>query len=451
MFQCSGSVFPTSFCAALPCAVITAVLKILVDRGQVGQFISDSENGILEDNACWSGFTFLVGFLIVFRTSQAYNRFWDGCTSSHRMRAEWFDACSALCAFCKYARADSEAVLRFQHVLVRLFSMLHAVALADTEDCQSGGIDEVRAFRYELVDVMGLDTDSLNAITQSDAKVELVFQWIQQLIVENIDNGVLHIPPPILSRAFQEIANGMVAFHDAIKISTIPFPFPYAQTCECLLIMHWLVAPVVISQWVSTPWWGAIFSFLQVFVYWSLNSIAVELENPFGRDANDIDARKMQEEMNRHLLLLLDPRTKKTPSLVGGIARCLGSEETCWEVTATGQQSLYEIWPQIKAESLRSDPPAKTSQHSAISGGNGAHEWAETPKDRCALLGLLMPCWTWAVPAESQMPAEPSRQASEGRTSQEAPEEQQGQDLSRDEGGAGCHKHRPSNHSARPG
>ncbi|CAK0830093.1 unnamed protein product [Prorocentrum cordatum] len=94
--------------------------------------------------------------------------------------------------------------------------------------------------------------------------------------------GVLTIPAPILSRAFQEIANGMCQFHEAIKIATIPFPFPYAQTCDCLLIMHWLVTPLVVSQWVSAPSWGALFSFIQVFIYWCLNLIAVEIEQPFG-------------------------------------------------------------------------------------------------------------------------------------------------------------------------
>ena len=34
---------------------------------------------------------------------------------------------------------------------------------------------------------------------------------------------------------------------------------------------------------------------LQVFILWSLNAIALEIENPFGFDANDIDAQAMQE------------------------------------------------------------------------------------------------------------------------------------------------------------
>jgi len=358
VFQCKGSVFPFAFFVASPCAAATFGLKWYIDRGEL-QAIGDGEtDSILRETATWSGFMFLVGFLIVFRTSQAYARFWDGCTSTHQMRAEWFDACSALVAFCKHSKAGQDSILIFQHTVVRLFSMLHAAALAEIEDSSSDDVEEVAAFKYELVDVAGIDAESIRAVKESDCKVELVFQWIQQLIVENIDTGVLTIPAPILSRAFQEIANGMCQFHEAIKIATIPFPFPYAQTCDCLLIMHWLVTPLVVSQWVSAPSWGALFSFIQVFIYWCLNLIAVEIEQPFGMDANDIDASTMQLEMNRHLLLLIQPQTKRTPRLSCRSVWNQGVSPTMADWDRNRRQSFSEVWSRIDTSPLLCPPPA---------------------------------------------------------------------------------------------
>jgi hypothetical protein len=55
--------------------------------------------------------------------------------------------------------------------------------------------------------------------------------------------------------------------------------------------------------------------FIQVFILWSLNFIAVEIENPFGTDANDLDGKGMQTEFNRQLLMLLQVRTTETPIL----------------------------------------------------------------------------------------------------------------------------------------
>merc|ERR1712032_273008 len=190
---------------------------------------------------------------------------------------------------------------------IRLFSLLHAAALGDIEDCyaESKHYSQVLAFRMELIDPEGISPESLRMIRDCDSKVELIFQWIQQLIVENIRTGVLSIPAPILSRSFQEIATGMVHFHEAMKISNVPFPFPYAQTCDALLMLHWIIVPFVVAQWVHKWWWAVAFSFLQVFTLWTLNLIAVELENPFGTDPNDIDSVQMQQVMNNHLRLLM--------------------------------------------------------------------------------------------------------------------------------------------------
>jgi len=286
----------------------------------------------MSESQAWSGFSFLVGFLIVFRTSQAYGRFWEGCTASHQMRAEWFDACSSLISFCKASCAPPETIHTFKSLLVRLTSMLHAAALGALEEGDlnefggedfheplGGGSVKRSADTYPLFKGNGdeyMDEESIRTIRNCDCRVELIFEWIQQLVVENIETGVLSIPPPILSRSFQELANGMVAFHDAMKISHIPFPFPYAQSCDLLLVFHWVLVPFVTSQWVSNPFWAAIFTFVQVFILWSLNLIAIQIDNPFGHDANDINADEMQDEINRHLQMLLEPTTDRTPRLI---------------------------------------------------------------------------------------------------------------------------------------
>lgn len=370
LFQIKGSVFPFSFFVATPCAFLTALLRYSIENEWVqGLGSADDPKGLLKDNTTWSGFVFLVGFLVVFRTSQAYARFWDGCTSMHRMQSEWFNACSCLMAFCKHSQQDKAMIDEFKHKLVRLFSMLHALALADIEDTMSSDGEEAAAFKYQLIDATSLGNEALKAVKESNAKVQLVFQWIQHLIVEAIGTGVLAIPPPILSRAFQEIASGMVAFEEAIKISTIPFPFPYAQTTECLLLMHWVVTPLVVAQWVSTPWWGALFSFITVFIYWSLNSIATEIENPFGADANDIDAEGLQKDLNRHLLLMLEPEVLTTPKLTEELRGMIWnySEEALYR--AGKEDSLEEAWTimedtaSLGVEARRSSRASRIAQH----------------------------------------------------------------------------------------
>lgn len=336
IFKLDGSVFPKALQVALPCGLATAALRWGMNK--------DLVNALEIDPTAWSGFNFALGFLIVFRTSQGYARFWDGCTFIHQMRAEWFDAASSACAFCKHSQADPEAILVFKNILVRLFSMLHAAALGEVE--AADGDSSTAAFDFELLDPQGLDDESLATLKSSDSKVELLFTWIMQLVVEQIETGVQSIPAPILSRFFQEAANGMVAFHEACKIAHIPFPFPYAQTCDLLLILHWLAVPVVVAQWVPDPAFAGFIAALPVFTMWSLNLIAVEIEGPFGRDKNDIDGSAIQVIMNRDLTMLMRETTSRTPSL-SETAIPIGKSVKNKSGRALGSMSLNDAWKPI--------------------------------------------------------------------------------------------------------
>eukprot|EP00929_Paragymnodinium_shiwhaense_P074808 TRINITY_DN38283_c0_g1_i1.p1 TRINITY_DN38283_c0_g1~~TRINITY_DN38283_c0_g1_i1.p1 ORF type:complete len:470 (-),score=77.26 TRINITY_DN38283_c0_g1_i1:125-1534(-) len=134
----------------------------------------------------------------------------------------------------------------------------------------------------------------------------------------------------------------MVMFHDSMKISKTPFPFPYAQTCDTLLVMHWLVTPFVVSQWVNSMLWAFMFSFVQVMILWCLNGIAVEIENPFGLDVNDLDQQAMHHEMNESLLMLISPEANKTPRLVPD--QFIMSHSSLEEQLQTGSSTFAAAW-----------------------------------------------------------------------------------------------------------
>merc|ERR1740123_288510 len=103
-----------------------------------------------------------------------------------------------------------------------------------------------------------------------------MFQWIQGLLVDNISlvdsqgssvDPVLCVPAPVVSRAFQQLALGMTHFHAAMRVSRVPFPFPYAQTCDVLLIVYACMTPFITVTWITAPWWAFIMSFTQVFIF----------------------------------------------------------------------------------------------------------------------------------------------------------------------------------------
>jgi len=301
--QCGGSIVPFATQVAVPCAIVSTILKWLEVHCHFHYLVDAFQIKV----AAYGSFSSLLGFLVVFRTSQAYSRYWNGGGSMQQMMGSWFDTASSLIAFCKLSKADHEETRRFQHLLLRLFSLLTALALTELEADDEEGSEAfyLRLNRLEVIDVKGLDSKTLTAIRHCDHKMELVFYWLQVVIVEGIEKGVLAIAPPILSRAFMELADGMVMFQDCMKISLLPFPFPYSQATLALLICHWLMTPLMICTWTQSPSVCGIFSFIIVFIFWGLYAIAQELENPFGDDPNDLDAQEIQAQMNERLLLLV--------------------------------------------------------------------------------------------------------------------------------------------------
>lgn len=314
LFQLKGSIFPPALAIALPAGLISAVLKF----GQRRHWFSVVDNlNVLSSPAAWTAFSALLGFLVVFRTSQAYTRFWAGCSATHAMRLDWFNACTMLMAYARVSKAPEVQVNDFMGRLVRLISIMHAAALAELEEINvdTESVADLTALKHGVLDPRGLDEESRKTIGESSCKVELVFTWIQMLIVESVDRGVISPPPPVLSSVSNVFIKGMNSFGDALRISFVPFPFPYVQTCDMLLVLHWFMTPMVVLAWVEYYSWAGLLTFLQVFIVQALNLIAVEIENPFGVDANDLDSAGMQEEMNGYLVLFSKRGMRKIPHL----------------------------------------------------------------------------------------------------------------------------------------
>merc|ERR1711907_367011 len=97
---------------------------------------------------------------------------------------------------------------------------------------------------------------------------------------------VIKIAPPILSRVYNQLGNGIVNLNNARKITEFPIPFPLAQMITIMLLVHLCLTTIVCASSVSSTVWAGVISFVIVMAFWSINFIAVELEMPFGDDPN---------------------------------------------------------------------------------------------------------------------------------------------------------------------
>jgi len=84
--QLSGSVFPRSGKYAVLIALVATVLKY----ADVSGIINMSQIQTGKESTLFNGFTFTLGFILVFRTNQCYTRFHNGAHSACTMRSKMF-------------------------------------------------------------------------------------------------------------------------------------------------------------------------------------------------------------------------------------------------------------------------------------------------------------------------------------------------------------------------
>lgn len=267
LLRLRGSVIPKALVWAVPCAAATVLLHLYWNREKA------EDNREMEGiHTIWSAFTFVLGFLIVFRSNQAYSRFWESVTLFHQISGEWTSAFSNILSFCSPDPQKKDEVDEFRQYLTRLMSLLHCSALQTTCELDDDSL--------EVLDLGAVSSTGLLHFRDSPDRCETVMLWLQRLIMDAERSKLLEAPPPILSRAFQELSRGMVSMTNLRKIRDVPFPFPYSQFLSCILLAHWILTPLVASQTVMKPWWAGIIVFVVVTSYWTLFYIAQEIDQP---------------------------------------------------------------------------------------------------------------------------------------------------------------------------
>lgn len=308
-----GSVFP----AAAKIAVLPAILAGIFNwafhtyPSLAAHIIVPNEDELrLFINMSW-----VVGFVLVFRTSQSYARYWEAATQVHTLSAEWYDACTMIVGFALTSPNTQSEVDAFAGTIVRLFSLLHCSALQQ--------ISVMGDDRFHVIDVTGLGEEACKVLksyevcgTQDERreKTEIIFQWLVKFVLTHINSGVIATPAPIVTRAFQQLNSGMVSLSTMLAITDTPFPFPYAQIVTVFLLIYMVLTPLVVASIASHWVWAGVFTFLPILTQWAINITASEIEQPFGDDFNDFDLWEIQDDWNTSVLLLLDPITRIIPS-----------------------------------------------------------------------------------------------------------------------------------------
>ena len=96
-------------------------------------------------------------------------------------------------------------------------------------------------------------------------------QRIQRSIITRLNSGGMRAPPPIVSRIFQELSNGLLFYNNATKMKEVPVPFPYVQLNTILLNLFCVIlCPIAIAAFTEILWLSLVMSFLTVCSFYAV-------------------------------------------------------------------------------------------------------------------------------------------------------------------------------------
>lgn len=80
-------------------------------------------------NYPYSIFTFILGFVLVFRSQLAYQRFWGSRSSLEQMSNNWADSVIKCVSFDRVSNLPEESIRLWRTKTISMYSLLHGVAL----------------------------------------------------------------------------------------------------------------------------------------------------------------------------------------------------------------------------------------------------------------------------------------------------------------------------------
>lgn len=406
VFQIAGTSWPYGILPGILSATLGYVLSEIKDLDSI---IRDKEE-FIDNPYPFQLFAYLVGFVIVFRTNFAYQRYWEGIDAVQRMGAKWLDgACMSiamdapgdvtqpfLASSIKPAhqfqisqlaqetespcesdfipagasaaeehskeKEHSEALLShriFFGEVCHLFSLLHALSMqhlrcdCDLDNLQSSNDDfqprmsllgdqppssvdlmsgrgshhsmKIVLDQHSKIEKMhqllklsllgkvapeercALETDSAGKPISTLARVTMVEGWIMRRLIARQKfepaGDMCKTSPPILSRLYQVISDGHLAFSQACKTAETPFPFPYHNLIRVFLWLFVFTVPFVINAKILHVPARFVLNFITVAAYFALAQVGDNLEDPFmPYDPNELPLVRIQHEYNAKLL-----------------------------------------------------------------------------------------------------------------------------------------------------
>lgn len=160
-----------------------------------------------------------------------------------------------------------------------------------------------------------ISEEEIAALETTSQRTHMAFGWVLRAIGRRSQQKGINAAAPVFSRVYQVLSDGMLGYNNAVKLHDTPFPFPYSQLIFFNLLLLSITVPWLISAKIGDykgeyPEWGGTvvavgMSFIIVLMYYTLNEVARDLEDPFNFDPNELPLVVMQVQFNAKIQALV--------------------------------------------------------------------------------------------------------------------------------------------------
>ncbi|MGZ3451161.1 MAG: bestrophin family protein [Polyangiales bacterium] len=202
-----------------------------------------------------------LGLLLVFRTNASYDRYWEGRRLLGFLVNRTRDLARQIVAYVDDAK-EREELRR----MVSAFYALSAMTLRRERDLGTLGDRLTREERA--------------ALEPRTHRAPILAAMITARLAKVVQN------PTHLLAMEQNLTSLNDSLGGAERIMRTPIPFAYAQHIKTFVALFCFTAPFVMAE--SMRWYTPVAAAVLAFALFGIDEIGVEIEDPFGHDANDL-------------------------------------------------------------------------------------------------------------------------------------------------------------------
>ncbi|MBD2520808.1 hypothetical protein H6G93_38960 [Nostoc sp. FACHB-973] len=234
----------------------------------------------------------VLGLLLVFRTNTAYERFWEG-------RKCWGSLVNNVRNLARQIWVSIDEISPDdKDKKITALNLLVAFAVATKLHLRGESVND------ELEELMP-SSKYVKLKIMNNPPIEVAF-WIADYLQQQYNRNCIN---SYQLTAMQELLNNLVDNLGACeRILKTPMPLAYAIHLKQLLLLYCLLLPFQIVS--SLGWWTGLIAALVGFTVFGIEAIGLEIENPFGYDANDLPLDAICNTMKRNI----DDLTSLTPN-----------------------------------------------------------------------------------------------------------------------------------------